>query len=310
MKQLINKLKLPAFLIMMLLIAPLSGFSQSAENAAFSDAQLQEILLWGVLAVELLLLLLVIAIYVALKVVVARTQTQLQTQLHAEESQEELVGRLVTKLNDAVPVEREEEILTAHEYDGIRELDNRLPPWWTALFYATIAFSVIYMVYYHVMDAGPLQIEEYQIQMARAEADLENLRAEKAEGGVTLVDENTVSLVTDEVTIAAAGKTFVQYCSACHGSAGEGGVGPNLTDNYWLHGGSVSDVFTVIKHGVPEKGMIAWDGQLSPDQMQGLASYILHSLVGTNPPNAKEPQGDLYETESNQAEPEKISMLK
>jgi cytochrome c oxidase cbb3-type subunit 3 len=130
--------------------------------------------------------------------------------------------------------------------------------------------------------------------MANAEAALEDVRAEKAEDGV-LIDENNVKVVTDETILAAAGKTYMQYCSACHGNEGQGGVGPNLTDNYWLHGGSVSDIFSIIQHGVPEKGMIAWQGQLSPEQMQGLASYILQSLVGTQPPNPKEPQGELYE---------------
>jgi cytochrome c oxidase cbb3-type subunit 3 len=203
---------------------------------------------------------------------------------------------MMHKLTDAVPVEKEEEVLTDHEYDGIRELDNNLPPWWTTLFYATIAFSVVYLVYYHVLDMGPLQEEEYQIQMANAEAALEEFRAEKAEEG-ELIDEENVNIVTDESTLAEAGRIYMQYCSACHGNEGQGGVGPNLTDNYWIHGGSVQDIFNTIKYGVPEKGMIAWQGQLSPEQMQGLSSYILESLVGTNPPNPKESQGELYESQ-------------
>ncbi len=285
MKRLIYKI---FSLIILLFLLPVGSYAQSAENLGLTDAGLQEVLLWGVFAVEILLLVLVITIYIAIRAIITRTQPE------SSIVQESLTGSLLTKLNDAVPVEREEEVLTSHEYDGIRELDNNLPPWWTALFYASIAFSVVYMVYYHVLDAGPLQEEEYEIQVAKAEAALEEFRAEQSEEG-ELIDEENVSVVTDENTLAAAGKSYMQYCSACHGNEGQGGVGPNLTDNYWLHGGSVQDIFATIKHGVPEKGMIAWQGQLSPEQMQGLSSFILQKLVGTNPPNAKEPQGELYE---------------
>ena len=290
MKQLIDKLKFPIAFLIVLFVVPLNVAAQSAENAGLSDAHLQEVLLWSVMAVEILLLILVISIYVAIRVMVLRTQPQ------SAIVQESLVGKMMHKLTDAVPVEKEEEVLTDHEYDGIRELDNNLPPWWTTLFYATIAFSVVYLVYYHVLDMGPLQEEEYQIQMANAEAALEEFRAEKAEEG-ELIDEENVNIVTDESTLAEAGRIYMQYCSACHGNEGQGGVGPNLTDNYWIHGGSVQDIFNTIKYGVPEKGMIAWQGQLSPEQMQGLSSYILESLVGTNPPNPKESQGELYESQ-------------
>jgi len=290
MKQLIDKLKFPIAFLIVLFVVPLNVAAQSTENAGLSDAHLQEVLLWSVMAVEILLLILVISIYVAIRVMVLRTQPQ------SAIVQESLVGKMMHKLTDAVPVEKEEEVLTDHEYDGIRELDNNLPPWWTTLFYATIAFSVVYLVYYHVLDMGPLQEEEYQIQMANAEAALEEFRAEKAEEG-ELIDEENVNIVTDESTLAEAGRIYMQYCSACHGNEGQGGVGPNLTDNYWIHGGSVQDIFNTIKYGVPEKGMIAWQGQLSPEQMQGLSSYILESLVGTNPPNPKESQGELYESQ-------------
>ena len=290
MKRLIDKLKFPIAFLIVLFVVPLNVAAQSAENAGLSDAHLQEVLLWSVMAVEILLLILVISIYVAIRVMVLRTQPQ------SAIVQESLVGKMMHKLTDAVPVEKEEEVLTDHEYDGIRELDNNLPPWWTTLFYATIAFSVVYLVYYHVLDMGPLQEEEYQIQMANAEAALEEFRAEKAEEG-ELIDEENVNIVTDESTLAEAGRIYMQYCSACHGNEGQGGVGPNLTDNYWIHGGSVQDIFNTIKYGVPEKGMIAWQGQLSPEQMQGLSSYILESLVGTNPPNPKESQGELYESQ-------------
>lgn len=194
-----------------------------------------------------------------------------------------------SKLNDAVPVEREEEVMTDHEYDGIRELDNNLPPWWKALFYATIVFSVVYLAAYHVMDWAPLQDEEYEQEVLAAQMEIEAYRAEH--GGA--IDETNVELLTDEAALAEGAKVYGSYCGACHGAELQGGVGPNLADSYWIHGGDIKDVFKVIKVGVPQKGMISWEAQLSPEQIQQVASFIV-SMEGSNPANAKEPQGEEY----------------
>ncbi len=194
-----------------------------------------------------------------------------------------------SKLNDAVPVEREAEVMTDHEYDGIRELDNNLPPWWKALFYACIVFSVIYMAAYHVMDLAPLQDEEYEQEVLAAQLEVEAYLAEK--GGA--IDETNVELTTDEAALAEGAKVYGSYCGACHGAELQGGVGPNLTDTYWLHGGDIKDVFKTIKVGVPQKGMISWEAQLSPEQIQQVASFII-SKEGSNPANPKEPQGEEY----------------
>lgn len=176
-----------------------------------------------------------------------------------------------------------------HEYDGIQELDNDMPPWFKYLFYSTILFGIVYVLNYHVFKWNPLQEDEYVQEMTEAETELKILRQNAAAG----MDENSVTLVSDPAGIESGKALFMQNCAACHGQKGEGMVGPNFTDQYWIHGGGIKNVFKVIKYGVPEKGMIAWQSQLSPQQMQEVASYIL-TLEGSNPPNAKEPQGEIW----------------
>ncbi|MBX2814502.1 MAG: c-type cytochrome [Saprospiraceae bacterium] len=210
-----------------------------------------------------------------------------------------LWDRIKGLLSDAVPVEKEKDILFDHTYDGIQELDNNLPPWWLYGFYGTIVIAVLYMGYYHVLGYGPSSLEEYEAEVALAEEQVQEFLSKQA----NLVDENSVALLTDQAALESGQLLFNVNCVACHlesGGSMPGGVGPNLTDEYWLHGGSLSDVFKTIKYGVPEKGMISWQGQLRPRQMQEVASYIM-SLQGTNPANAKEPQGELYVPEATEA---------
>lgn len=196
---------------------------------------------------------------------------------------------LMEKLNDSVAIEKEADIMLDHNYDGIRELDNNLPPWWKYGFYLTIVFAVVYLFHFHVLHTGKLQLAEYQQQLAQAKYDMEVYRKHAA----NLVDENNATLLTDAASLAAGKATFTANCVACHGNAGEGGVGPNLTDDYWLHQGGIKDVFKTIKYGYPEKGMKSWEQDLGAKQIHEVASYI-KSLHGTHPANPKEPQGDLY----------------
>lgn len=204
--------------------------------------------------------------------------------------------RMYKRWTDVVPVSQEEDILFDHSYDGIRELDNNLPPWWVAMFYMSIGFAVVYFGYYHVLGYGNSSAEAYEAEMEQAKEDVNAFLATKAD----LVDETNVVVVEDEMALSQGETIYNVNCVACHGAGGEGGVGPNLTDKYWIHGGSVQDIFKTIKYGVPEKGMIAWQAQLRPGDMQNVASYIL-TMQGTNPPNAKEPQGELYEPEASEA---------
>lgn len=197
---------------------------------------------------------------------------------------------ILEKLNASVEIEREEEIMLTHDYDGIRELDNNLPPWWKYGFYATIVFAVAYMIHFHVSRTGDLQTAEYNKEVARAEKEV----AEYLKTSASNVDETNVRQLTESSDIAAGKEIFTGICATCHGKAGEGNaIGPNLTDAYWLHGGSIQDVFKSIKYGWPDKGMQAWKDSYSPMQIAQLASYI-RSLKGTNPSNAKDKQGELY----------------
>jgi cytochrome c oxidase cbb3-type subunit 3 len=193
------------------------------------------------------------------------------------------------QFNASVSIEKEKDIMFDHEYDGIRELDNDLPPWWKYGFYVTIVFAFIYLVHYHVTSTGDLQAKEYDKSVEAAKIAKE----EYAKKAANNVDENSVTLLTDVAQIEKGKTIFMEMCSACHGRAGEGGIGPNLTDDYWIHGGSLKNIFSSIKYGWPEKGMKSWQSEYSPVEIQALTTYI-KNLRGTNPPNGKEKQGDLY----------------
>ena len=197
---------------------------------------------------------------------------------------------IIDKLNASVSIEKEKDIMLDHDYDGIKELDNDLPPWWKYGFYISIVYSVFYLVHFHIINTGKLQEAEYdeQILIGKAEADAYRKKA------ANFVDENNAALLTDNESIASGKSIYMDNCGACHGSAGEGGVGPNLTDNYWLHGGGIKDIFKTIKYGKPDKGMKAWQLDLGAKQIHEVSSFI-KSLYGTNPPNAKEKQGVLFE---------------
>jgi cytochrome c oxidase cbb3-type subunit 3 len=193
------------------------------------------------------------------------------------------------QLNDAVDIENEAEILMDHEYDGIRELDNNLPPWWKYGFYLTILVAIVYMIHYHGAKTGVLQAAEYTNEMKAAELAI----AEHMKNSANNVDETTVKMLTGADDLAAGKNIFISTCAACHGKLGEGGVGPNMTDDYWVHGGGVKDIFKTVKYGWPDKGMKSWKEDLSPVQIAQVTSYI-KTLRGTNPPNGKDKQGDLY----------------
>jgi len=197
--------------------------------------------------------------------------------------------RLYKRWTKAVPVTQEQDVMLDHNYDGIRELDNSLPPWWVAMFYITIAFGVSYFTYYHISGAGMSSSEKYEYEMERAEERVQAYLSTQE----NLVDETNVVMLEDALQIDQGKTIFDMNCAACHGFSGEGGVGPNLTDEYWIHGGSIKDVFSTVKYGVPEMGMISWKSQMSAGEMHKVSSYIL-TLGGTNPPNPKEPQGEKY----------------
>ena len=195
-------------------------------------------------------------------------------------------------LTKAAPLEQEADMLLDHDYDGIKELDNALPPWWKYGFYITIFVAVIYFLKFEVWHTGQNQTEEYTTEMTEAKIQTDAYLASMKEN----VDENTVTM-SDAAGVEAGKGLFEKTCVACHMQGGGGGVGPNLTDDYWIHGGSIKDIFKTVKYGWPDKGMQAWASNFSPVQMQQIASYI-KSLKGTHPANPKAPQGDLFKEEA------------
>lgn len=193
--------------------------------------------------------------------------------------------KLFTK---AIPIEHEADALLDHNYDGIQELDNALPPWWKYGFILTIGFAFVYLLHFHVLGNGKNPTEEYQEEMSKAQIEKEAYEAKNKDR----IDEANVPMA-DAAGIKSAEVNFLANCVACHGAKGEGGVGPNLTDDYWLHKGSLNDIYNTIKKGYPDKGMQSWASKFNPKEMSQLASYV-KTLKGTNPPNGKAPQGDLF----------------
>jgi cytochrome c oxidase cbb3-type subunit 3 len=161
-----------------------------------------------------------------------------------------------------------EPLLLDHNYDGIQELDNNLPRWWVWLFYITIIFSAVYLIYYHVAKMGDLSAQEYVKEMKAGDA----LKA----GATTRFEASipTITPSTDPAILADGSQTYAKFCAPCHRADGGGLVGPNLTDDYWIHGSAFSDNVKVIWDGVPAKGMITWKAILKPDQIYAVASYI------------------------------------
>ena len=197
------------------------------------------------------------------------------------------------EMNDAVPVSQEQDIDLGHNYDGIRELDNHLPPWWKGLFYGSIIWGAIYLFLYHVVPTFPLSGDEYKKELAVAD---EKARILKASMPAEAIDEANLTYKEDKDIIGKGQLVFTaNNCQSCHRADGGGNtIGPNLTDAYWLHGGDIKNVFGTIKNGVVEKGMPAWGKVMSTADVRNVAFYVM-SLQGTNPANAKAPQGQLFE---------------
>lgn len=179
-----------------------------------------------------------------------------------------------------------DKLLSGHEYDGIKELDNKLPKWWLWLFYITIIFAVVVFVRLHVIKTADMQDDLYKKEVEAA------IIKYKAVRPANTIDATNVTLLTDAAALDAGKAIFEKSCMVCHLAQAQGLVGPNLTDDYWIHGCKIGDLFNLITVGVPEKGMISWKDQLTGQQIQQVASYII-SLKGSNPPNPKAPQGEL-----------------
>ena len=197
--------------------------------------------------------------------------------------------KLVKSLTKSEPIENEGLLLLDHDYDGIKELDNNLPPWWVYLFYAGIVFGVVYMVRYEVLGADN-QETELKKELAQAKIEV----AEYMKTAPDMMDEKTVTLLTEPTDLAAGKEIFTTNCAACHRADAGGQIGPNLTDDNWILGGGIKNLFHTINNGGRDgKGMIAWKGTLKPKEMQKVSSYIL-SLKGSNPVDPKAPEGEIW----------------
>jgi cytochrome c oxidase cbb3-type subunit 3 len=298
-----SKKYLPTFLLLLASLTTVWGQAVQApvENKANGFA---DIMSTAFLIASILLFIVVISVVVRTNALLTKHLIRLESEKHGIATSAEATGvppveedfftRLRKKYwENPVPQEREGEITLDHNYDGIRELDNHLPPWWVNMFYLTIIWSVGYMWYYHWGGNGLNQADEYKTEVETAKKEIAVALAGKANA----VDESSVTAMTDSGALGEGELIFKNSCAACHGQKGEGTVGPNFTDENWIHGGGIKNIFKTIKYGVPDKGMIAWSSQLKPVDMQKVASYIL-TLKGTNPPNPKAPQGEIWKDEA------------
>lgn len=194
-----------------------------------------------------------------------------EKQLAEEAETADVMKRVNTVLTDAVPIEEEHTILMHHEYDGIRELDNNLPPWWVWGFYATIVFAVVYLFNYHILGISDLQADEYNKSVAAAEIEVQAYLDKMAMN----VDETNATLMTEGADLAAGKALFEKNCTTCHKMDGSGDIGPNLTDKNWIYGYDVKDIFKTVKYGTPN-GMPLHSDKLNPIQTQQVSSYVLH----------------------------------
>ncbi len=261
----------------------------------------------------LLFLLLVLLILIAIEAIVGAMDNVLYQSLDEEAKVRYLakknkvpfidwIKRTYKKLLGSKPIEEEHEIILDHNYDGIKELDNSLPPWWLYGFYITIIFGVIYMIRYHVFDADD-QFDEYETEYAEAQKAIEEYKKTAKD----LVDFNTVELLTEASDLNAGKAIFEANCVACHMADGGGGIGPNLTDNYWILGGGIKNVFkTVSEGGRDGKGMIAWKTSLKPSEIAQVSSYLLQ-FQGTTPANPKAAEGEIWVDNSAEEDAETTS---
>lgn len=197
--------------------------------------------------------------------------------------------KIMKFLTKSQPIENEPQLLLDHDYDGIKELDNSLPPWWVYLFYGCIAFAVIYLVRFEIL-GGDNQEMELKKEMAQAKIEV----AAYMKNAPDMMDEKTVTQLTAPADLAAGKAIFTANCIPCHRPDGGGLIGPNLTDDKWILGGGIKNIFhTLVNGGRDGKGMISWKTTLKPKQMQLVASYVL-SLKGSNPVNPKAPEGEVW----------------
>lgn len=277
-----------------LVFMALEYFIDSGDRPAFIKYPLVSVFLFVFLFLQIALEIVISAIDRVTYNMLTEEQKQKLAEVDSISLKDTALGRkLKSLIGKSTPIEEEGNILLEHNYDGIKELDNVLPPWWVYLFYVTIIFGLIYLVRFHIYGDYD-QKQEFETEMAQAKLAVEEYKKTAKD----LIDEKSVTLLTEAGDIAAGKKVFETNCAACHRADAGGAIGPNLTDEYWIFGGGIKDVFhTINEGGRPGKGMVSWKGTLKPSEMQQVASYIL-SLKGSNPKDPKAPDGEIWKEEA------------
>jgi cytochrome c oxidase cbb3-type subunit III len=286
------------FIISLLVGAPLALSAQNKSVSAdllkngISSVESVYVLTAVVFTFFVLIILMLMSVNSLLKQHIANEKAKSGKVLTFEEIEEiEMTKQtFLEKLLQLKPLSTEKDKMMSHSYDGITELNNPTPPWFMGLFYITIIFGVVYMALYHWTGTIPLQEEELKNEIALAEKQ----REEYLKNAAGSINETNAVFVTSAKDLEDGKQLYVKYCVSCHGAEGQGGVGPNFADNYWIHGNKPADLFKVVSDGVPSKGMVSWKKQLNGLQIQNIISYI-QTFKGKSPENAKEPQGELFE---------------
>ncbi|MFC5682963.1 cbb3-type cytochrome c oxidase N-terminal domain-containing protein [Flavobacterium sp. MAHUQ-51] len=293
MKKLIPAyVRVPVFFF--IIFGAIEYFIDSGDRAAFIKYPMVDL----VLVIILVLLIAVEMVISAADAIVYQLLPEEEKARLAAEEQLPLkestwFKNLMKKLTKSVPIENEGSLLLNHDYDGIKELDNNLPPWWVYSFYACIIFAAIYLVRFEILGADN---QEMELKKELAQAKIEV--AEYMKNAPDLMDEKTVTQLTEPADLAIGKATFEANCAACHRADAGGQIGPNLTDDHWILGGGIKNIFHTITNGGRDgKGMISWKGTLKPKEIQKVASYIM-SLKGSNPKDPKAPDGEIWVEEA------------
>jgi cytochrome c oxidase cbb3-type subunit 3 len=291
------------FLLSLSLLSYLGAFAQeTVKEKSFWDDPFNHPLLSFYLTLSFVFIIIVLTIAVCILLI--RVVSLLSRQMEKQRAEAAGIAcvpelnwleKLWQQLNASVPVAQEKEIELDHNYDGIKELDNHLPPWWKWLFYGSAIWAVGYIAVYHISYSMPLSTEEYENEVTRANEAQQKFLASQPKAAV---DESNLVFTADAALIENGKAVFTKNaCGSCHRNDGGGNsIGPNLTDEYWIHGGGIKNVFHTINTGVVEKGMPAWGKSMSATDVRDVAFFVM-SLQGTKPANAKAPQGELYKPE-------------
>jgi cytochrome c oxidase cbb3-type subunit 3 len=296
-------------LFLSLLGVSLGSQAQTTAAAATADNQMTKfyIVVTFIFIVSLLVLIVLLYLLKVIRVLADSAARDRAEKLGIEFKPEPSAWtKFWISINGFVPEEKEATLVLDHNYDGIKELDNHLPPWWKALFYGAIVWGIIYFLAYHVFNSFPLSKGEYDNEVAYANAEMQKIKA--ANPGPK-IDEATVTATTDAADLANGKSTFLNTCSSCHRKDGGGDIGPNLTDEYWKHGGDIKNLFHVVTNGVTGTNMVAWGAVMSPESIRNVASYVL-TLQGSKPANPKKPEGDLYKPDTKTTAPAKTDTVK